>query len=316
MSGRHLAQPPPSWRQSNSSLLAPGLRWLQSLTRNGYVGAPLSVFAKVLRTGTTRAARAPVSSCGSAPATHDRTVPDDLPQCWLRARAAALHRFAPGSLPELELVKAVSPEDWGQALLAVFDNSLRLGRSCAQFVGGELDLTQLSECLARVAAPCLRQAFEPLPLRASQALRPPCSEGPTVGARYCDYWREALGGLVLGLSDGHVRHTRHRSAARGASACLDQLYTDPESAYRHGPIPEALEAGLAAVSASFARLAGGSTVRFLGLSEQHLCYRIEGDTAAGGALALSAMLERAVRRRFPELELIDSLPRAVFAPGS
>lgn len=238
-------------------------------------------------------------------------VPADLGERWTRARRAALSGFG-GE------IDAITEQQWPEALLALFDRSLKLGASCRRFLrAGPASLDEIARALPTLESPCFacaRTSRVDDGLDPAIALeRPPCTERSAIPARACDAWREATDGLVLGLSDGAVRLARHRSRGHGAADCADVLYTDPESPRRYGAMPDALAKELAVVAASFARMSGGCRVEFLGLSEKQLCFRLEEDGRAQG-LALRPMLSSAVRRRLPDVELVDVAPRAVLTP--
>jgi hypothetical protein len=68
---------------------------------------------------------------------------------------------------------------------------------------------------------------------------------------------------------------------------------------------------LEAVTRFLNRLAGTS-VRFLGVSEGVLLYELHVDGCGGGA-AVTELLRRSIRSRWPQLELRDVTPRAVLA---
>ncbi|MCU0696812.1 MAG: hypothetical protein MUC96_09805 [Myxococcaceae bacterium] len=126
----------------------------------------------------------------------------------------------------------------------------------------------------------------------------------------CDAWREATDGLFLGLC-GEARTTRHRSGGCGDAVCLDVVYTRADSPLRHGVFPEEMLRPLEAVARFLNRLAGTS-VRFLGVSEGVLLYELHVDGCGGGA-AVTELLRRSIRSRWPRLEVRDVTPRAVLA---
>lgn len=234
---------------------------------------------------------------------------DELADRWARARLSALRRFAPEATgDEPSHVAAVPAERWSDAEDQGFDNSLRLGDSFRRYHRLGLGLEELGELLPLLGVPCLSGCARAVD-GALELEREPCG----ADARRCDQLRECALGMVLGLSDGAVRHARHRSRGHGDPRCLDVLYTDPESAHRYGPIPDEIAGELAAIRASIARLGNGASVEFLGVSEGQLAYRTHGPR---GALAIGAMLEGMVRRRLPSLTPVDTAPRAVLSDSA
>ncbi len=212
-----------------------------------------------------------------------------------------------------------------RAQRALFENSLRLGASFSRFHATTIELEQLPatlDQLAPVDAPCLHgtwSAFpgDPAALRLERAGCSACVGGPSA----CDAWREAIAGLVLGVTRGQVHHARHESVGHGASRCVDVFYLDPQSPLRFGPLPDAMREPLAAIARAVALFDSSFAVMFLGLSEGVLYYALAptrggrgGSGGCGGAangLTAQPLIERRVRQRFPDLSLFEVTPRTV-----
>lgn len=232
---------------------------------------------------------------------------EDLGERWARARRAGLRSVAgqlDGEADDALAARAfeVSALD---AARVTFDNSLLLGKGFRRH-HGEVPFAGLGKALEGLAGPCLRGRWQAHPREAAFVLeRRPCGGCAAV----CDTWREALDGLVLGLS-GEGRATRHRSGGHGDEVCVDVVYLDPESPLRFGFIPDAMREGLDAV-ARFLNGLKGTRVTFLGVSEGVLAYQLEVD-GCGGTDAVTALLTRAISSRWPDLELRDVSPRSPF----
>lgn len=226
----------------------------------------------------------------------------DLARRWHAARAAA-------NDPAV---------DSAERLRRAFDHSLRLGKGFARLHGGAVEPERLPALLAQLGAPCLQGRWSEVETEAGFWLeRAPCEAAAT--AQRCDHWREAIDGLVLGLTGG-VRHTRHHSAGRGSDRCLDLFYADPESPLRHGTLPPALADGLASVRALVHRFKGAEVI-FLGCSEGELLYQLRapsrdpGTCGQGGAQPLQEIVERCLRKHFPALTPRELSPRPVLEAG-
>lgn len=200
------------------------------------------------------------------------------------------------------------PESAFEALLdLVFEYARQLGLGFQRFHRLRLEHEALVELVEALNLPCARGPWTHLPETASFGLtRAGC--GGHQSARACDYWREALDGLVLGLSDGRLHHRRHSSLGHGSERCVDVLTSEPRGAHRFGPLDRPLQETLSRVQSSLERLAPELRVEFLGLSEGRICYRV---AAAPEGLAVKPMIERAVHRHRPELTLLDVSPRPV-----
>ncbi len=240
----------------------------------------------------------------------------DLADRWRRARDAALRPFAPADTePAALLATALESLRAGQPLESAadeaqrraFDNSLRLGRGFARTYGVELTLEQLREVLPRLGVPCLHGAVREIE-GGFYLERSGCALGP-LGPAACDFMREAIHGLVLGIT-GDLRHARHESRGHGGETCVDLLHADSASALRFGPIPEATREVLDGVTRVARMFDSASEITFLGVSENVLTYRI--DRRAGpGDVSVRALVERTVRRKLPALSLQEISPRPV-----
>lgn len=226
---------------------------------------------------------------------------EDLAGRWRAARAAANDPAA--DLPE--------------RLRRAFDHSLRLGKGFAR-LHGPVDPERLPDLLARLGSPCLAGRWSEVETEAGFWLeRPPCERAASV--EHCDHWREAIDGLVLGLTGG-VRHTRHHSAGHGSDRCLDLFYANPESPLRYGELPATMARGLGSVRGLVQQFKGADVV-FLGCSEGELLYQLRApsrDSAncgQGGAQPLQHIVERCLRKHFPALKPRELSPRPVLEAG-
>ncbi|MBE2252380.1 MAG: hypothetical protein IAE78_22795 [Myxococcus sp.] len=230
----------------------------------------------------------------------------DLERRWQHARLSALRGVAGRRDDESEaaLTERAFEVDAPEAARKTFENSLVLGKGFARVVA-PVGFDEVPEVLGALKSPCHQGAWRAVDDEPGFVLeRAPCGAPASV----CDKWREAADGLVLGLT-GDARSTRHRSGGRGDDTCVDVVYLAPDSPLRYGFIPEAMATGLAAV-ARFLNQMKGTEVRFLGVSEGVLLYELDVDGCGGGP-AVNELLSRAVKSRWPTLELRDVSPRAV-----
>lgn len=237
----------------------------------------------------------------------------DLASRWRRARCAALRDAAPGldaHQTEESLLPIALDHAPEAALRLVFEHSKQLGEGFRRFYKLDLPLTELAAFLPLLGVPCLARAW----IRAAEepayvAEHAGCA-APSQHPRACDYWREAIEGLVLGMT-GAVRHGRHASRGHGAPHCVDVLYVHPQSPLRFGPIPEDLRVGLESVRRVARAFDGSTEIEFLGLSEGVLHYQ---SRALGGAgsLRINTVIEQGIARRFPGLATREVSARAVF----
>ena len=146
----------------------------------------------------------------------------DFSRLWRSARIAALKPLItklpplPAQLPqagqELRLLRFLPAERRDDALRGVFDNSWKLGRSAVRYLGLQWELSDLHEVLTSVGIACLTGRWT----QHNGALvlnRAGCAPARTIGSFYCDYWREAIDGLVMGVG-GDERYAGELGARR------------------------------------------------------------------------------------------------------
>jgi hypothetical protein len=199
----------------------------------------------------------------------------------------------------------------GREILArrVYWNAWRLGRSAAQAHGEVNDPARLGELLGGCGLACVAGEWRADGAR-RRLERAGCAAAAELGAAACDYYREAVDGLVAGLS-GALRYTRLASHGHGAMRCEDVLYSEREPAARLAPVPAAVARHCAQPLARLRAL--GVRVELLGLAENRLHVEIAGlhGSSCGPTRLYFDLLAEHLAKRFPALALTDASPRAV-----
>lgn len=260
-----------------------------------------------------------VQPCGRP--TDDELV--ELAARWRRARRSALHGpgAAEAGLDEEATLQrlATDPAGLTSALRRTFDHSRRLGEGFARFRGAPVPPEVLPEVLSALGLPCLEGRWEAIEEEPGFRLqRPPCRA--SASAACCDHAREAVDGLVLGMTDG-VLHARHESAGHGGARCVDVLYGDPQSSLRHGPVPAEHGPALALVQAEVARFKRGASLEILGVREGELHYELTDpasrrDGCGGCGDLLPRFAESSLLRHLPTLVPRELSPRPVLEPAA
>ena len=243
----------------------------------------------------------------------------DLADRWRRARLAALRSLVAWE-PEADeltlLGRLTTAEDSHEDPVseseeavdrAVLINSYRLGQSLRRYLGRPLTLEEVAELLPRLGLPCVAAPFA-IHEDHARLERVGCPQGQLEGT--CDYFRDAISGLVHGLGE-ELHHARHRSVGHGDPQCVDVIYRDAESLHRFGAIPPSMQETLDQVVASVCRFDSRRRVRFLGLSEGVLYFQAE--IAGAPELAVAPAVQREVARRLPTIRLVEVTPRPVLA---
>jgi hypothetical protein len=254
-----------------------------------------------------------MSRAESPPARRDAV--EDLADRWRFARRASLMKHAPAcgkEASEQELAAAALTAAPELALKDVFDHSRTLGLGFRNYYQLDLPLADLVQVLPRTAVPCIADSWTRADGEAAYIGRRSGCSAAIWHARACDYWKEAIDGLVAGLT-ATVRHARHTSLGAGQSECVDVLVVRPESPLRFGPIPDDLRAGLESVRAMASVFDSQLVVDFLGVSENVLYYLAR--PSATTEVRVSTVIERGIQRRFPWLGVREVSPRSVFTDG-
>jgi hypothetical protein len=251
---------------------------------------------------------------------------------WLRARVSAaslgdsslqnrVGLTEEGLLHEVELVNEIPLNMFEFALRQVFDNSRKLAISASQHHRIRLEIGDFQQLLNASALPCAQGHWT----RRSQShfvSRFGCAHGKSKNTRICDWYREAMDGVVVGLGETE-RFVRHRSEAYGDDGCLDIIFDDTQNLaaddMRYGPIPPPLLQHLNSVVSDW-RLRG-FVLAWKGYSAGTLFYTLAShdETEAlcqSRGRTLHQDLTTSVREVFPTLRIQDSTPLAVYAEGT
>lgn len=235
----------------------------------------------------------------------------DLFDRFAKARRSALAKVYEAEPPADEVTGVVELREarWEEALKQVYLASWRLGRGAARVAGGAVGLAEMADRLRTGrGVPCLAGRW-----RAEGAAivreSPGCAEGVMGGARVCDWYREALDGLVSGLAH-EVGFARRASLGRCGTHCEDVLFDDSAPELRLAPVPTFV---LEHVAHPMRRLGEeGIELELLGLAENRLYVSFTRKSGGCGVPRLYFdLLADHLRERFPEIELRDATPRAM-----
>lgn len=270
---------------------------------------------------------------------HPGFTANDFCVRWQRARVAAL-RSVCDAAPDLVSsdLKSESPESQEQGLLiflssapdekrdlalrAVFDFSRKLGLSLSQHFGLVLELSDLKDIFSYLGIGfghgCFSGSWESRE-DAVVLRRAGCQRPAELTSFYCDYWREAADGFVMGACEDE-RYARHASCGHQDSECVDVFFTEinravaTTQAYRWGPIPAEMQEPLSEIRARFEKL--GTKIKFEGFSEGTLFYEMNSSSCGAGEKIMIEHLRRAVLEKWPDLILKDISPTAVYGEDS
>lgn len=267
---------------------------------------------------------------------------DDFHQRWHKARVSAIRKamgsdsnfaLSEGAASELEsalidqyfsqnsgvnLSESERTQKKDMLLKNIFDHSRLLAISFSKCMGLSFELQDFQDFLTGSQIPCVQGQWVTRE-KARVLTRSGCGFCAQAGADACDYWREALDGLVMGLGEDE-RLARHASIRHGDSACIDVFYSDKdgnkETSLAWGPLPEHMAAELKLICDDFESKMKTS-VLLKGLSEGVLYFEFKSatDTFCNGGQLLTSTLLRKVQKKYPGLTVQEVTPRAVIGVG-
>jgi hypothetical protein len=243
---------------------------------------------------------------------------------WQRARLSALRSVLDENLTTLnaveeELLKLVPQEKRDALLKQVFDHSRALGLGVVRYLGLLWERDDIYRVLAASGSPCISGSWQ-VTEQAHVLRRSGCRTVGELGSFFCDYWREAVDGLVMGVGENE-RYVRHESLGHGDAGCVDVLFVDGQEQLgtwvKRGSVPNEIQSGLRPICDRMAE--SKVKVSIEGYSEGVLYYKIESpnDPVCGtGGRLVHESFRREVTRLFPQIGLQDASPLAVYGSGT
>lgn len=219
------------------------------------------------------------------------------------------------------------------ALKKVFLNSRNLGQSYQKKYQFSWELSDLKNELGNLNVDCLKGQI----IKQNNAIvlqRNGCEFCQTnkdklyVTKNICQFWREAIDGLIMGLCENE-RYVRNHSLSVNDSFCQDIFFSEDiaeqknkpvsywKNPYRWGSIPSTMAASLKDIENKFSDLKVNLT--FLGMAENQLFYKLESgqvNTCGVSGTLFKNLLEKNVKNCFPNIELKDATPVAVISEGN
>src|SRR5690606_11414229 len=198
----------------------------------------------------------------------DEPAPHADPENDPQGEAGWVEKFFTGT----ESMEPESREKRKDALFrGVFENTRKLALSLSRKLGLTFEVEDFQGLLGACGIPCVQGEWDTRP-NARVLCRKGCAFGEKAGSQACDYWREALDGLVMGLGD-RERLARHASVRHGDESCIDVFFTDTgnlrDGSLAWGPVPEHMALELFE-TAEFFRHETGITVDLTGFREGDL----------------------------------------------
>lgn len=258
----------------------------------------------------------------SAESHHVASTIPDLAARWKMARESAFRNVTAETKTEKVIFAGLNDLEeskFEDLLKLVFLNSRNLGISYQKAKNFVWERDDFVLFLQELGSPCLQGSWERRPTAAVLS-RHGCESGRTLGQRSCQYWREAIDGLVMGISD-EVGFARNQSICTQHDDCVDVFYEEEASltdaiwgnTNRWGLLPDSVKSDLAAIEKKYRELK--IDLKFLGIKEKDLFYKLEPKenlTCGSAGTIYRLKLEELVKDKFPDLTLKDASPIAVY----
>lgn len=199
-------------------------------------------------------------------------------------------------------------------LRSIFDFSRLLGVGFSKKYKILLELKDFRKVLTDSNIPCASGIWESRET-AEILRRSGCNFCEPLGSFACDYWREAIDGLVMGLGETE-RYVRHASARHGDSNCVDIFFIESNKrtvgSLAWGEIPEHMTSTISTIRRDF-EAENKVKVDVKGMKEGQLYYMIKDptDRQCTDSGKLIKKFQDKVKEFYPGLVLIDVTPRAV-----
>jgi hypothetical protein len=185
-----------------------------------------------------------------------------------------------------------------------------VGKAAAQTQGAPFSIEAIQQVFGAADIPCMKGSWRHESENKTYILkRVGCAV--SASASVCDYWREAVDGLVMGLGD-RTRFVRVQSLGHLNPLCLDSLSDAQDQPRYYAPVPPRLSVILRPIVDRLSD--GGVEVLFQGVAEDRLYYVLShssGPACSSSATLLRELVAREVAQLVPGLCAIENSPIGV-----
>jgi hypothetical protein len=221
---------------------------------------------------------------------------------------------------EADLIRVIPVESWDEALKKVFDYSRKLAISASKHFKMTLETDDFRRMLEKSTIPCTQGQWS----KNSSSVyvtTSRCHAAQTKEKRFCDWYKEAIDGLVMGLGDTE-RYVRHGAQAYGDLECVDVIYDDRpglDADLTYAPIPPPLLGSLDDIVAKVFKT--GMQLSFVGYRAGTLFYTLtnfnpDKPLCQSSGRRAHTLVQSSVSEIFPTLGVQDASPLAVYGEGT
>ena len=221
--------------------------------------------------------------------------------------------LVPSVEDEVSLLKMIKPESEENLLRKVFENSKKFASSAKWYYGAEWEVSDFYEVISKSEMSCFRGRWNSF--QEGISLERECCELANKTRPFiCHYYKEAMDGLVLGLTD-EVIYRRYENCSGRDGICKDVfLYSDAKD-LKFAPIPDYLLHELEQVKIKLLEI--GVSVDFPGQLEGEIFYQwkvVDKKSCEDLSKKVKQVIEQNISQF--EINIKDITPKAIIGPGS
>lgn len=239
------------------------------------------------------------------------------------SRMALLTNFIKLNTEQVELVdekellskiNLLTEEERERLFRQIFDLSRKTGLEILK-EKERLNIKETVKIINSLKIPCIENSFEfDEATSSAKSTRKTCI--CSASETSCQYWRESLDGLIMGLGDNE-RYVRHQSILYGKNdTCVDVIYDSSVSDMRWGEIPSEISMTLTPIIEKYQKK--GVEIILKGINEKTLYFQIKDKDSNLAGFRRKYILENfqeTFKKKFPDLNIFEISPRAVIEEG-
>lgn len=214
----------------------------------------------------------------------------------------------------LSKINLLTEEERESLFRKIFDLSRKTGLGILKEYES-LNIKETIEIINSLKIPCIEDSFEVNEeTKSAKSTRKTCI--CSANEVSCQYWRESLDGLIMGLGDNE-RYVRHQSILYGKNnTCIDVIYDSSVSDMRWGEMPSEISMTLTPIIEKYQKK--GVEIILKGLNEKTLYFQIKDKNSNIAGFRRKYILENfgeTFNKKFPDLNIFEISPRAVIEEG-
>lgn len=210
----------------------------------------------------------------------------------------------------LSKTDSLNEEEKESLFRKIFDLSRKIGLEILEKTE-YLTIKETIETINGLKIPCIDDSFKfDEKTKSANSTRKTCI--CNANETSCQYWRESLDGLIMGLGDNE-RYVRYQSILFGKNeTCVDVIYDSSVNDLKWGEIPFEISSNLKHIIEKYQKK--NVEIILKGLNEKNLYFQIKDKDSNLAGFRRKYILENfeeTFKKKFPDFNPIEISPRAV-----